>query len=64
MSYKDCPAFKFQQHLAPHSFIEQQKGFYSAYWDTGLFGNYFLCKPENAREVVQLTLEAFASTNI
>lgn len=59
----DCPAFKFQQHLAPYEFILKQKGFYSAYWDTGIFGNYFLCEPEKVQEVIKLNIEGFSSSD-
>jgi hypothetical protein len=60
----DSPAFKFQQHLAPYDFIIKQKGFYSAYWDTGIFGNYFVCEPERAQDVIMLSLEALQSNFI
>ena len=47
--------------LARHEYIEKQKGFYSSYWDTGIFGNYFLCEPEKSLEVIQHSIEALSS---
>lgn len=61
MAIKDTPSFKFQQHLAPYDFILKQKGFYTAYWDAGIFGNYFVCEPEKAQDVISLSVEGFAS---
>jgi len=42
--------------MVKYDFIETQKGFYSSYWDTGLYGNYFVCDPARFREVVKLNI--------
>ena len=38
----DSNCFKYQKYLATYPFIQEQKGFYSSYWDTGIYGNYFV----------------------
>lgn len=45
--------------MAKHDFILHQKGFYSSYWDTGLYGNYYLCDPKRALDVIKLSTEAY-----
>lgn len=57
---EDSTSFKFQKHLASYDFIEKQKGFYSSYWDTGLYGNYFHVKPEKVLDVIKLSNEGYA----
>jgi len=57
---KNSTSFKFQKHLASYDFIEKQKGFYSSYWDTGLYGNYFHVKPEKVLDVIKLSNEGYA----
>jgi predicted Zn-dependent peptidase len=47
--------------MAKHEFIEVQKGFYSSYWDTGLYGNYFVCEPSRFLDVIKLNTEAYAN---
>lgn len=42
LTYLDSNCFKYQKFMSKYSFIEQQKGFYSSYWDAGLYGNYFV----------------------
>ena len=59
--YIDSSSFKFQKELSVHPFIKKQKGFYSSYWDTGLFGNYFLIEPEKSVEAIQYSLDALSS---
>ena len=46
--------------MSSYPFIDTQKGFYSSYWDTGLYGNYFKCAPERVKEVMQRNSEAYA----
>ena len=53
INFIDSTSFKFQKHLAPLTFIDKQKGFYSSYWDTGLYGNYFHCEPEKVMDVIR-----------
>jgi len=48
--------------MAQYDFITTQKGFYSSYWDTGLYGNYFLIDPERFYDVVQYNNEAYSSS--
>ena len=56
----DSSLFKFQKSLAEYDYIYTQKGFYSSYYDTGLFGNYFVCEPEKAGDVIHNSLEALS----
>jgi hypothetical protein len=51
----DSTSFKFQKHLSSYEFIDKQKGFYSSYWDTGMYGNYFHCEPEKVLDVIKLS---------
>lgn len=51
----DSTSFKFQKHLASYEFIDKQKGFYSSYWDTGLYGNYFHVQPDKVLDVIKLS---------
>lgn len=37
--------------MANHDFIQTQKGFFSSYWDTGLYGNYFQTDPAHFKDV-------------
>ncbi len=55
MFYLDSTSFKYQKLLATCDFIQKQKGFYSSYWDTGLYGNYFHCQPEKVLEVLKIS---------
>jgi hypothetical protein len=57
----DSNCFKYQKYLAKYPFIQEQKGFYSSYWDTGLYGNYFVVEPDKFKDVVKLNTEAYAS---
>jgi hypothetical protein len=59
MNQSNC--FKYQKFMASYNFIETQKGFYSSYWDTGIYGNYFVCDPKKALDVIRLNIEAYAS---
>ena len=56
----DSTSFKFQKHLAGYEFIDKQKGFYSSYWDTGLYGNYFHVAPEKVLDVIKLSAEGYS----
>ncbi len=56
----DSTSFKFQKHLSSYDFIDKQKGFYSSYWDTGMYGNYFHVVPEKALDVIKLSTEGYA----
>lgn len=46
--------------MAKHDFIQTQKGFFSSYWDTGLYGNYFQCDPKYVGAIMQHNAEAYA----
>ena len=46
--------------MASHGYIETQKGFFSSYWDTGLYGNYFKTSPNNVKDVIMHNTEAYA----
>ena len=59
-SIVDSTSFKFQQHLAPHEYIKKQKGFYSSYWDTGLYGNYYHVEPEKVLDMMKLSNEGYS----
>jgi hypothetical protein len=59
----DSLSFRFQKHLAHCDFIDKQKGFYSSYWDTGVYGNYFHCEPSKVLDVIKLNLEGYKSNN-
>jgi hypothetical protein len=46
--------------MSNYPYITTQKGFYSSYWDTGLYGNYFRCAPEHVKDIIQHNAEAYA----
>ena len=46
--------------MAKYDYIQTQKGFFSSYWDTGIYGNYFACQPEKVRDILHHNIEAYA----
>ena len=48
--------------MAAHDFIETQKGFFSSYWDTGLYGNYFKTDPKHVKDIINYNTQAYAGT--
>ena len=50
--------------MSKHDYIYSQKGFYSSYWDAGIYGNYFTCPPAKALDVIKHNSEAYASTHL
>ena len=46
--------------MANYDYIQTQKGFFSSYWDTGLYGNYFKCDPKHVSDILQHNTEAYA----
>ncbi len=46
--------FKFQHFLSKHPEIIDQKGFYTAYKDAGVYGNYFTVKAQVIPELPTL----------
>jgi len=46
--------------MAGLDFIDTQKGFFSSYWDTGLYGNYFRTSPEHVKDILQHNTSAYA----
>ena len=58
----DSNCFKYQKVMSKYDYVQTQKGFFSSYWDTGLYGNYFRCDPKHVRDIMQHNAEAYAGT--
>lgn len=55
----DLPSYRFQNLLTNYSSISKQKGFFSSYWDTGMYGNYFICEPDKLADVISVMREGY-----
>lgn len=50
--------------MSQYEYIETQKGFFSSYWDTGIYGNYFKCDPRHVRSIMMHNAEAYAGSEL
>lgn len=60
---EDLPSERFQHLLTQYKSLSKQKGFYTSYFDTGLFGNYFECQPDRLEDAINVTNQSFKSND-
>ena len=57
------PSYRLQNLMAKYPFIHKQKGVFISYYDTGVFGNYFVTPPDKLTDLIKISRQGYESNH-